>query len=176
MPSILLDRKILIKINGEKHIDYRKVESIVSYTKVWQIIFMIKVMARMFDRRLIRIKVYVFESINSDDLADFMMREVNTKAAVIRNFGDLNQREGEDSDSFFERCQRVCDSLVQGDLPDSPEELKGYRKMLMLMLKVTFVAGLKPDVRKVVAKNYTKMKTLTGVKELASVFERDSQR
>ena len=125
----------------------------------------------MFDRRLIRIKVYVIESTHSDDLADFMPREVNTKPAVIHNFGDLKQREEEDSDSFFKRCQQVCHSIVQGDLPDSPEELKGYRKMSMLMLKVTFVAGLKPDVRKEVANSYTKMKNLTGVMELAKIEE-----
>ncbi len=102
---------------------------------------------------------------------DLMTAEANTNAIIIHNFGDLKQREGEDSDSFFERCLQVCHSIVQGDLPDLPEELKGYRKMSMLMLKVTFVAGLKPDVRKEVAKNYTKMKSLQDVKELAKIEE-----
>jgi hypothetical protein len=98
------------------------------------------------------------------------MREVNTKASMIRDFGDLQQKDGEDSDNFFERCRQVCDSVFQQDLPDSEEELKGY-----LMLKVAFVAGLKPVVRKAVAANFTQMKTLMGLKELAGLKEKEAK-
>jgi hypothetical protein len=103
------------------------------------------------------------------------MREVNTKASMIRDFGDLQQKDGEDSDNFFERCRQVCDSVFQQDLPDSEEELKGYRKSHYLMLKVAFVAGLKPVVRKAVAANFTQMKTLMGLKELAGLKEKGAK-
>ena len=94
------------------------------------------------------------------------------RAPVVREFGDLQQKENESCENFFRKCVKAFNTVVKEDLPEAgSDKRQGFDEARFLFLKLAFVSGLKEQLRKDVIKSDGALKSLERVLEFAKSLE-----